>query len=212
MKKPEHTHENMMNYLDKLIQKIVEDKEIEPEDKQKLIAGIEKSKKEFEKMYKEENNSDSEKSKNIIKHKDLDKKLTTLFSEFRENGQQEDLISELTHILQDGNISKEDLEALAIIFRTGDLKEIEQKRSGLSDACNKFIDKAQKVLSLLFEKTLEKYDDKGEEILNNILMKPHNINISIDAKIPFTTKRIKKTINKKFSVHADHTEEEIVKV
>ena len=154
-----------MNWLDKLMQRVVEDKEIDPDSKQKLLQGIQTSKQEFETMEKEEHENSTTEEKTNIKHEVLDQKMTTLFGEFREHGDQEALMYELVEILKNGEISKEELEALAILFRTGDLKEIEQKRSGFSKKFNIFIDKAQGILDFLFDKLLHTIDNKGEKLL-----------------------------------------------
>lgn len=155
----------MMSWLDKLIQRVVEDKEIDQDSKQKLLQGIQTSKQEFETMEKEEHEHSTKNKKTEITHEVLDQKMTTLFSEFREHGDQETLMYELVEILKNGEISKDELEALAILFRTGDLKEIEQKRSGFSKKLNMFIDKAQSILDLLFDKLLHNIDNKGEKLL-----------------------------------------------
>ena len=154
-----------MSWLDTLMQKVVEDKEIDPDSKQKLLQGIQTSKQEFETMEKQEHEPSTKDKKTEITHKDLDQKMTTLFSEFREHGEQETLMYELVEILKNGEIAKEELKALAILFRTGDLKEIEQNRSGLSKKLNIFIDKAQGILDLVFDKLLHTIDSKGEKLL-----------------------------------------------
>ncbi len=179
-KEPEHTHENMMSWLDKLTQRVVEDKEIDPDSKQKLLQGIQTSKKEFETMEKEENKHSIENNRTNIKHEVLDHRLTTLFSEFREHGDQEALMYELVEILKNGEISKDELEALAILFRTGDLKEIEQKRSSFSKKLNMFIDKAQGTLDLLFDKLLHNIDNKGEKLLEKWLSKIKADHVEMD--------------------------------
>ena len=169
-----------MSWLDKLIQRVVEDKEIDQDSKQKLLQGIQTSKQEFETMEKEEHKNPIESNKTNIKHEVLDQKMTTLFSEFREHGDQEALMYELVEILKNGDISKDELEALAILFRTGDLKEIEQKRSGFSKKLNMFIDKAQGILEKLFGEILQSLDDKGEKKLNQLLKKLKADHVEID--------------------------------
>ncbi len=180
-KEPEHTHENMISWLDKLIQKVVEDKEIDAESKERLIAGIQSSKKEFDTMEEQDHSHDNaDATKNQITHNDLDQKMTTLFGEFRENGDQEALMYELVEILKDGHISTEELETLSILFRTGDLKEIENKRSWFSKAFNNFIAKAQGVLDLLFDKMLHQIDNKGEKMLEKWLSKLKADHVEMD--------------------------------
>lgn len=169
-----------MSRLDKLIQRVVEDKEIDPDSKQKLLQGIQTSKQEFETMEKEEHKNPIENNKTNIKHEVLDQKMTTLFSEFKEHGDQETLMYELVEILKNGDISKDELEALAILFRTGDLKEIEQKRSGFSKKLNMFIDKAQGILDLLFDKLLHTIDNKGERLLEKGLGKMKADHVEMD--------------------------------